>query len=249
VFYDAESFRAQVDGSSEEWVVQEFVQGPSYSIEVLGLPGCYIPLQVTDLQMDEHYDCKRVLAPTDLPEALIADFERISISLAEALALAGLMDVEVILQDNLLKVLEIDARLPSQTPTAVYWSSGLNMVRLLADIFLKKNVNLPEDLKGAKAVIYEHIKVSPNSLEVAGEHIMSGSAPLRVEQQFFGADEAITNLTPGENDWVATLIFCENSRQTVWEKRNCVIGDIRRHFGLKEYRDSTPTGNVQGAAP
>jgi pyrrolysine biosynthesis protein PylC len=246
VFYDAESLRAQLNESTEEWVLQEFVQGPSYSIEVLGWPGRYFPLQVTDLQMDKHYDCKRVLAPTDLPEALMAEFKRISISLAEALGLKGLMDVEVILQHNLLKVLEIDARLPSQTPTAVYWSSGLNMVAMLADLFLKKPIDLPEDLKATKAVIYEHIKVSPNLLEIGGEHLRSGTAPLHVVPHFFGTDEALTNFTPGEDNWTATLIFSENSRRAVWEKRNGVIKDIRRHFGLKEYRDSAPRESGQG---
>ena len=111
--------------TNESWVVQEYVQGPSYSIEVLGLPGDYTPLQVTDLEMDADYDCKRVLAPTELPDRLISEFENISQDIADELELKGLMDVEVILHNNALKVLEIDARLPSQTPTAVFLVQGM----------------------------------------------------------------------------------------------------------------------------
>jgi pyrrolysine biosynthesis protein PylC len=128
VFNEAHSLQHHIKESNEEWVIQEFLQGPLYSLEVVGFSGQYTPLTVTDLRMDADYDCKRVLAPTDLPKSLISDFEHVSISLARELALKGLMDIEVILHDNMLKILEVDARLPSQTPTAVYWSTGLNMV-------------------------------------------------------------------------------------------------------------------------
>ncbi|MCK5203322.1 MAG: 3-methylornithine--L-lysine ligase PylC, partial [Desulfobacterales bacterium] len=132
VFHNSENLHAHQNESVEEWVIQEFVPGPSYSIEVVGRPGNYLPLQVTDLQMDENYDCKRVLAPTDLTPHLISEFEKISRSIAATMALKGLMDVEIILHDHTLKVLEVDARLPSQTPTAVFWSTGINILEMLA---------------------------------------------------------------------------------------------------------------------
>ncbi len=116
----------------KNWVLQEYVEGPSYSLEVVGTPGHYTALQVTDLEMDARYDCKRVLAPTLLSPEQVTQFKKISIKIAEAIQLNGLMDVEVILHNNELKVLEIDARLPSQTPTVVYWSSGCNILELLA---------------------------------------------------------------------------------------------------------------------
>ena len=141
---NSEAVQKLIDTTDESWVIQEYIQGPSYSIEVLGLPGDYTSLQVTDLEMDADYDCKRVLAPTDLPDRLISKFEKLSLDLAAELGLKGLMDVEVIAHEDTLKVLEIDARLPSQTPSAVFWSTGLNMVEMLANLFLdngiKKNI-------------------------------------------------------------------------------------------------------------
>lgn len=240
VLNDAESFAAQAFGSTDHWVLQEFIQGPSYSIEIIGTSAQYEPLQITDLAMDETYDCKRVLAPTDLPAAIISDFEQISISLANALKLTGLMDIEVILHENSLKVLEIDARLPSQTPTAVYWSSGVNMVRMLGDLFLNKFNQKRIKPNSPRGVVYEHIHVSPGVIEVAGEHIMSGTDALSVRPNFFGADEAITSYTPDRDEWVATLIISEETRKTAWEKRNAVIADIRQHYKIETYRDSAP---------
>lgn len=246
VFHDPESLPEHMNQSAEQWVVQEFVPGPSYSLEVIGRPGQYVPLQVTDLAMDPGYDCKRVLAPTDLTQTLVCDFEQIAVTLANELGLKGLMDVEVVLHQDTLKVLEIDARLPSQTPTAVYWSCNINMVELLGDLFVKGTLNDQPADHPSRGVVYEHINVSPGLLETAGEHIMSDTDALRVPKDFFGADEAITNYTPGRQAWVATLIVCGKNRKVAWEKRNRVVAKIRERFELKRYREATATEQPRG---
>ena len=109
-----------LDFSSRSWVLQEYLQGPSFSLEVLGIPGNYITLQVTDLNMDREYDCKRVTAPTVLSSELVSTFKKNAVEIASALNLKGLMDVEVILNKGELKILEIDARLPSQPASILY---------------------------------------------------------------------------------------------------------------------------------
>ncbi len=240
IFHDAGSIQPHVIESPEEWVLQGFVQGASYSLEVIGRPGRYMPLQVTDLAMDSGFDCKRVIAPTDLPQTLVSEFERISVSIAEKLKLKGIMDIEVILHDNTLKVLEIDARLPSQTPTVVYWSTGLNMLELLATLFLDGMENRLPDSTPPKGAIYEHIRVSSDCLEVAGEHIMSGADALCLHQDFFGADEAITNYEPGRTEWVATLIFADETREAALEKRNCTVSELQNRFKLKNLTAEDP---------
>lgn len=226
--------------AAEQWVLQEYIQGPSYSIEVIGSHGHYHPLQVTDLEMDDLFDCKRVRAPSCLPDTLISEFEDLAVSLAAELELNGLMDVEVILAGQQLKVLEIDARLPSQTPTAVFWSTGDNMVQMLGDLFAKESLQPQDFLTSIKHVIYEHIRVSANKLESAGEHIMSGADALHVERDFFGADEAITNFARGRENWVATLVICENDRDAAIEKRDKVFEGIRQRFDIDEYCDYCP---------
>ena len=104
-------------------------------------------LQVTGLEFDAVYDCKRVVAPVGEAgrgERAGAGAGRRSHGVGPrrarrarwrasppspsasrwGLGLRGLMDVEVMVRDGEPLLLEIDARLPSQTPTAVYWSSG-----------------------------------------------------------------------------------------------------------------------------
>ena len=240
--FDKESdLKKHLSSAEHPWVIQEYVQGPSYSIEIIGRPPKYTALQVTDLDMDAGYDCKRVLAPSDLSKKLKSEFENISIKLANALLLNGLMDVEVIHHENSLKVLEIDARFPSQTHTAVYWSTGLNMFEMLANLFLNKDGKMENEPAEENGVIYEHINVSPHLIEVSGEHIMSGTDYLHLEQDFFGADEAITNYATGRENWIATLIVSDTDRQAAWEKRNKVIAEMKKHFKIDNVLDPVPS--------
>ena len=223
-----------------DWVLEEFLDGSQHSLEVVGRPGNYRVLQVTDLYVDQNFDCKRVIAPSNLPLRLIADFENLTLTIAEALNLHGIMDVEVIFYRGELKVLEIDARLPSQTPTAVYWSTNLNMIGLLGDLYAMPKDDFPPAGDILRGTVYEHIQVSGDMLKICGERIMTEGGPLNLQGDFFGADEALTNFVPGKDQWVATLIFSGTNRHQAWEKRNRCIAEIVRRLKIKEVIDSQP---------
>jgi pyrrolysine biosynthesis protein PylC len=237
---ELDAFLSRTDSESGDWVIQEFLEGPSYSIEVFGHNNRFISLQTTTIEVDAVYDCKRVLAPADLSLDLKNDFGRLSRKIAQALSLQGIMDVEVILSQGRLKFLEIDARLPSQTPTVVYKSTGLNMVELLFEVFVKDSLPESVPIDQERAVIYEHLKVTPEALEVAGEHIMAEAGPLKIREGFFGADEAITDYGQGKAYWAATLIFTEKSPKDVWAKRCATIEDLKKYLGISVYSDPLP---------
>lgn len=233
----------------EDWICQAFVPGPSYSLEVLGMPGCYDVLQVTQLFMDAAFDCKRVTAPADLPPPLAEEFDRIALALAEALCLRGLMDVEVVLHDNRLKLLEIDARIPSQTPTAVYWSCGVNMIEMLGRLFTEGRLPSHIELTPKRAVVYEHICVGPDRITTTGEHIMAAAGPLSLRRDFFGCDEALTNRGATEDPWVATLICSGESRDAAWQKRCSVIARIGEETGIRSQADPSPDLSLMEETP
>jgi len=217
---------ARLTAGGQRPVVEEYVAGPALSLEVLAWDGHAVPLQVTGLEFDAVYDCKRVVAPVGEAEAggpaaagpggacawdravapgTLAAFEAAALRLAAGLGLNGLMDVEVMVRGAQPKVLEIDARLPSQTPTAVYWSSGLNIVELLHDT---ARHGAPPQVARAprRACVYQHVHARDGLLEVAGEHVMGSAAPLQLVEGFFGADEALTDYRRGARAWAATLI-------------------------------------------
>jgi len=228
-----------VADESNNWVIQEFLEGPSYSLEVFGAKGKFVSLQVTEIVVDSQYDCKRVLAPVQLPAEVNAGLRETTETIAAALNLNGIMDVEVVFHNNALKVLEIDARLPSQTPTVVNKSIDINMLELLYGVFVKGAIPVMPDIGHERGVVYEHIKVSPGVLEVLGEHVMANAHPLKRYDDFFGADEAITDFAPGCSPWVATLITTGSNREEAWDKRCQVIRDIRDYFKLSLYIDYT----------
>ncbi len=240
VVHDSKQLESHLATAPGEQVIQKFVHGPSYSLEIIGYPGNYCPLQVTELEVDPVFDCKRVIAPSGLSQKMIADFEHIAVTTANALKLKGLMDVEVILDYEVLRVLEIDARLPSQTPITVHTSTGVNMLQLLAEQHCRPSHNGAGIAVAQRGVVYEHIRVSGSTLVVTGEHAMASAGALHLVEDFFGADEAITSQTGNRTDWVATLIISAENRTTAWEKREAVIADIMRFFNLDTYRDHSP---------
>ncbi len=223
-------------GDAEDWVKQEYLQGPSYSIEVIGYNGHYHAFQVTELEMDARYDCKRVLAPAELSLEKIHEFEDYALKIARKLNLNGLMDVEVILHEEQLKVLEIDARLPSQTPTVVYKSTGVNLLENLWSGCTGKHVaaGIP------RGVVHEHIKVAGKRVEVGGEHMMAEAGRLSLYEDFFGAEEAISNFSADKDEWVATLIIAGKDRNEAWSKRCAVIRNIIKRHGINDCIDLYP---------
>ncbi|WP_407309010.1 3-methylornithine--L-lysine ligase PylC [Desulfosporosinus sp. SB140] len=223
-----------------DWVIEEYLEGPSYSLEVIGYAGIYKALQITELEMDDVYDCKRVLGSPTLPVKLREEFVQLGLRLARNLKLNGIMDIETILHRDTLKVLEIDARLPSQTPIAVYHATGTNILEILGKAFAEGKPWADFEIQPKQSVVFEHIHVSKNRLEVAGEHIISNAGPLTLCKNFFGADEALTNFTPGRTEWVATLIMTGESNQEAWDRRCRVIQEIVKEIGIAQYIDRYP---------
>lgn len=238
---DLETVRRQ--NPDEEWIIEEYLEGPSYSIEVIGCAGQYQVFQITELEMDSQYDCKRVLAPAELEDPLRTEFEKIALKIASELSLNGIMDVETILHNGKLKVLEIDARLPSQTPTAVYHASGINMVECLGYSLVRGSLCTPITKKAVENdpyVIYEHFLVTPKKIEASGEHILSQVGPLRLLTNFFGADEVLTDYTPDKKEWVLTLITRGSNFEDTWNKRDKVLKNLQEEFKIPQVIDPCP---------
>ncbi|CAA7603420.1 ATP-grasp fold profile [Acididesulfobacillus acetoxydans] len=227
-------------GHTNNWVIQEYLSGPSYSLEVMGCGGEVISYQVTELEMDAHFDCKRVWAPAGLGPGFQAQLRTIAAQIAHMLNLTGIMDIEVIEHGGSLRILEIDARLPSQTPVTVWHSTGINMLEHIKDVFVESRLPNQPNVDAQRTVVLEQVKVTEGKMESLGEHMMATVGPLQVISGFWGADVALTNYRPGRSSWVATLIFTEANRVEVETKRSQTLHNIKRHFGLEYHLDLTP---------
>ncbi len=226
----------------DQVVIQKFIDGPALSLEVLAFKGYPLPLQITQLKFDETYSCKCAFAPDQLSDDVRKSFVEVSKKMARGLNLTGLMDAQAIVDSNDIPLMiEINARLPSQTPTVVYHSSGVNMVSLLVSIFIDNK--LPHlVVKPKTAVIYQHIQVVGDSVTIVGEHIMGEVKDLRIEKKFFGVDEAITNLDSDKPEGVATLIIKDSSLEGAERRLMQAIQELMAEFHLTKFSDSSPGG-------
>jgi pyrrolysine biosynthesis protein PylC len=227
----------------QEIIVEEYVEGLAVSLEVLAMDGKSTPFQVTNLEFDEFYGCKRVTAPTALSNHVKTKFIEIGLKIADGLNLHGLTDVQsIVTPSNSLKTNEINARLPSQTPTVVFHSVGINIVEELANMFLEKKLS-SNKVGVEKGVVYQHVCIHDRSLKVQGEHILTDAKNLTHELGFFGANEAITNFLSDDNvneKRVATLIVRDRTLEEAQKKMDAVINEIISEFKLKNYIDQKP---------
>lgn len=243
IFGTAKELRESIgdDPISAGWAVQEFLSGPTFSVEVIRHNGRAKAYQVTDLHMDEGYDCKRVTAPSVLEDKKQLELQVLSMGLADSLNLEGIMDVEVVMHHNQFYILEIDARFPSQTPIAVYHASQVNLAASLVEKSKVIEATKRTDAESlSPAVVLEHIQVTPTHLRTSGEHVIARSGPLSLDHDFFGADQALTDYHPQKQCWVATLICTGSDFRDAWQRRERTIRAIGRHTGTSTVIDPSP---------
>jgi pyrrolysine biosynthesis protein PylC len=208
-------------------VIQEFMEGPSYSIEIIGKPGMYRTYLVTQIHMDQRYDCKMVTAPCGLTSVQEDTLRKMAFCIAEAISLHGIMDLEVIEHNGTFKVLEIDARIPSQTPTAVLHSSGMNLLEELRDLFATGYFLKSQERRG-NYVAYEHYLFNHNIPHLLGERIMTMGKPLMNKPGFCGADDVITDHQPGQDPWRGTFINAAPTKMALMSKRAKMLGNFAK---------------------
>ncbi|QAT43390.1 3-methylornithine--L-lysine ligase PylC [Aminipila luticellarii] len=212
----------------ENWIAEEYLEGPSYSIEVIGNEKEYRTYTVTQIHMDSVYDCCKVTAPCpELTEVQKEEFSRLGITLAKLIHLNGIMDVEVILHEGQLKVLEIDARIPSQTPVAVYYSSGVNLLSELADMVLYGSF-CREKRDDGRYCAYEHYKLEQGEILQEGEHMMSSAEPLHLMEGAFGSDVILSDYAEGCSQFKGIFVNSASDPEQLEEKRASVAARLKQ---------------------
>ena len=224
------------------YLIQEYASGYFLSLELLGFEGEPSPMQVTCLEFDESYGCKRVIAPCPLGDAIAEGNFSLGKKLVKGLKLTGLTDLQTVARGESVEVIEANARLPSQTPTAVYFSTGVNMVKDLFSLF--QNGEAPKFQPSREdAVIYQHVQMVDHRLKVVAEHHISEASSLRVEKGFYGLEEAITNFgEESRNLSIATLIARDNTLEKAKEMMEAAIEQISEDYKLAIEPEKSPWG-------
>jgi len=219
-------------------IQQEFVSGKSVSIEVIGNGSTSRSYITTEVVLDSNYDCKQVICEPDiLPEADNDLFGKIGRDIADNLGLKALMDVEAIYTKKGLRVLEIDARIPSQTPAAIEAATGINLLEELVYSALGKETG--KKSKGDCSV-YEHYLIRDGLLITCGEKEFGHIDKPYFDSGLFGSDDIITDYMPDKTEWRATVINHGRTSADVLEKRKKFINSVMDRCELDEYVDRVP---------
>jgi len=218
-------------------VIQEFVSGPCVSMEVVGNGKEYRSYVTTEIILSENYDCKRVrCSPEVLGHGKEEEFRAITERTAAYIGLNALMDIEAIDTKKGLRILEIDARIPSQTPAAVLAATGVNIVEELVNSRTGKFGG--KRMNGASS--YEHFLIKDKKLITCGEKEFAHVVRPKIEKGLFGADEFISDHRAGAKEWRGTMINGAPTEQALEKKRTGCIETIMRECGLKEFVDGQP---------
>ena len=227
-----------VKSLNDEPVIQEFVHGKSVSVEVIGNGKTAKGYITTEVCLDSKYDCKMVRCNPNIMTKDDCDlFAKIGKDVAEAIGLSALMDVEAILTPKGLRVLEIDARIPSQTPAAIEAATGVNLLEELATTALGK----PADRKPREgSSVYRHVFLRNGELRSSGEKEFGHVVSPRFAPGLFGSDNCITDYEPGKAEWHATLISKGRTEKEADEKADACIERILNECSIERFLDGTP---------
>jgi pyrrolysine biosynthesis protein PylC len=223
IIYDEDELKGLEPGM----LLEEYIEGEVLSLEVVGDGRNFAVVKETLVHIDKTYDCHMV---TSLPSD--PTFRELSYSLAANLSLKGIMDVEAISGPKGLKVIEIDARFPSQTPTAVYYSSGINLIELLFQAFtdgVEDIKTFPED----KYCIYEHLMLAENGILIpVGEQVLSMGSDYGMYYEEPGIEIMLCKgKDPEGKDPVFTLVFWGRDREEAEARRCKGLSILKDRFG------------------
>ena len=222
----------------QEPVVQKFLSGRNLSLEVIRDGAKVSSYLTTEILLDDRYDCKGVFcSPNIVSEEVHGKLEDYSKKIADKLELCGLMDVEAVMDGDEPHLLEVDARIPSQTPAAIFHASGLNLLDELHSITIQgKEARKPM----AGYSLYEHFTSVNGLLRSCGEKRFASVHAPDVVPGFYGADEAITDHRAGSEKWSAAVMISGKSEDEVLRRRRDCIAEMMKDNNLSIYIDPKP---------
>ncbi|ADI73830.1 protein of unknown function DUF201 [Methanohalobium evestigatum Z-7303] len=214
-----------LDSKTDELkIIEEFIEGDVVSLEVVGDGTNFAVVKETIVHIDEKYDCHMV---TPLEHDI--EFRKIAYKLASNLGLKGIMDVEAIKNPDDLRVIEIDARFPSQTPIVVYHSTGINLLNLLMQAFYGDIWEINGKIQENYCTL-EHVMLSGGDLVPVDEQILSNATEY---SQFYCSNGLEIFKCSGSNP-AFTLVMWGGDESTVKDLRDMGYSIIKEtHQVLK----------------
>jgi 3-methylornithine--L-lysine ligase len=223
------------------FMIQQYIEGKTVSVEIMGDGSTYQACEISKSEFDDRYDCKRVIcSPEKNDSDDRAQLKEYGCSIAEDLCLKGLMSVEAIMGPRGPVVIDINERIPCRSPSAVLWSTGINMLE--EDVWISSYSTMRKiKPKNRRTAICEHILVENGRATVCGKHGLGKIGDLRLEPGLFGFDDVITDYSPDSERWMMTAIVSGNGRNDTAVRRDNCIARMMGELGVRCISDPVPS--------
>lgn len=224
-FDNQKALNCFLKNGGDKFIIQEFVEGPSYSVEIIGKPGDYRTYEITEIFVDDVYDCNLAATLHTISPAKKKKIEDLAVQIAEKINLKGIMDLEVIDHHGDIKILEIDARLPSQTSIVVYHASGMNYIKELYDLFCRGGFS-DQQINYGKCASLTHYLFKNGKYSSHGEHIMVEGGLLNYTPQICSEAIVISDFHDYKPTWRGTFINYADTLAELEEKEACMRAEL-----------------------
>lgn len=132
-------------------IVQEYIQGKQYGVEIYGCPGNYHIFPLFEFTLNQYGISSPKLSEKKGPFPVDNELQKILISLAEKMRFCGIAQVDLIFSDNKWYIIEINPRLNGMTYTNCAYM-GKSVFDLLYDFciipFKKRLAKQNDDVSG-----------------------------------------------------------------------------------------------------
>jgi len=211
--------KKKIPNLDTDFIVEEYIEGNVISLEVIGNGNTYYVGKETKVHINESNDCYMIST-----FSTNKTFRKIAHNIASNLKLKGIMDVEAIQNKRNLKIIEIDARFPSQTPIVVYNSSGINLLEMLLEAFSLEEITNFECISTENQCTLEHLmKGKNNSLVHIGEQKLKNALTCKL----YHADENIEIFEYMGSNKIYTLISKGVNEKSLCANRECGLNMLK----------------------
>lgn len=132
-------------------IVQEYIQGKQYGVEIYGCPGNYHIFPLFEFTLNQYGISSPKLSEKNGPFPVDKKLQKILISLAEKMRFCGIAQIDLIFSDNKWYIIEINPRLNGMTYTNCAYM-GKSVFDLLYDFciipFKKRLAKQNDDVSG-----------------------------------------------------------------------------------------------------
>lgn len=237
----SEAFRQQSDGlqeSMEEVVLlEEFIEGPLYSVEVGHVNGRTVPFMVT--QRRQASDNRSLELGSTMPAAVEAEVWRELVDYATSVVVAlglerGIFHVEVITSPAGPRLVEVNPRLMGGTLPALYrHATGCDIYAFLVDVVLGLDVTPPGPNEVTPATSRylgsSRDDVASGSLDPAWVRAQPGLLELNVDVQPGAAVQRMTSSIDGLGDF---YVAGESPTQSI-ARADQMVDEIATQLGVR----------------